>query len=158
MNDRQNHPSEPTESAVYRRHREYWGDRLQFPRMSVLNRAKQFAPYAAVAGVDDAMARKERRRIPRPELSEDALAALDQAMAQLVVGSCVTVEYYRPVAAYRERALLDSQPASDSGPPLGERVRLTGRLTRVDAQRRFLMVDETRIPLSDVLSLSAADA
>lgn len=126
--------------------------------MSVTNRAKQFAPFAAVAGVDDAMARKEQRLIPRPELSEDALTALDQAMAQLAVGSRVTVEYYHPVAAYRERALLDSQPAPDSGPPLGERVQLTGRLTRIDSQRRILVVDETRIPLSDVLSLSAADA
>lgn len=126
--------------------------------MSVANRAKQFAPFAAVSGVDVALARKERRLIPHPELSEDALAALDQTMARLAPGSHVAVEYYRPVAAYRERALLDSQPTPEVGPPLGERVRLTGRLTHIDRVRRELIVGETRIPLADVLSLTEADA
>lgn len=125
--------------------------------MSVANRAKQFAPFAAVSGVDVALARKERRLIPHPELSEDALSALDQTMARLSSGSRVAVEYYRPVAAYRERALLDSQPTPEVDPPLGERVRLTGHLTRIDRVRRVLIVGETRIPLADVLSLTEMD-
>lgn len=96
MNDTRGRQAGRGAPPAYRRHREYWGDRLQFPRMSVANRAKQFAPFAAVSGVDVALARKERRLIPHPELSEDALAALDQTMARLAPGSHVAVEYYRP--------------------------------------------------------------
>lgn len=158
MNSIKGRQSERGAPPAYCRHREYWGDRLQFPRMNVANRVKQFAPFAAVAGVDVALARKERRLIPHPELAEDALVALDQAMTQLASGSRVTVEYYRPVAAYRERALLDSQPAPEVGPSLGERVRLTGRFARIDHVRRELIVGDTHIPLADVLSLTEADA
>lgn len=57
-------------------------------------RAKQFAPFDALKGLKEAIARKEHVPEPRRELSEDAIAEINTKLTMLKPGSWVTVVYY----------------------------------------------------------------
>ena len=57
-------------------------------------RAKQFAPFDALKGLQEAIARKEHVPEPRRELSEDAIAEINAKLTMLRPGSWVTVVYY----------------------------------------------------------------
>ena len=62
--------------------------------MTSAERAKQFLPFAAVQGLNDALAEKEKTRTPRRELSEDAANILNEKLLQLQRGQTVTAIYY----------------------------------------------------------------
>ena len=64
------------------------------PKMPPSERAKQFAPFAAVRGLYEAIAEKEHTKVPRRELSEDAAEELNRKLQQLRIGQLATVEYY----------------------------------------------------------------
>ena len=57
-------------------------------------RAKQFAPFDALKGLKEAIARKEHVPEPRRELSEEAIAEINAKLTMLKPGSWVTVVYY----------------------------------------------------------------
>lgn len=63
-------------------------------KMSRLQRAKQFMPFAALKGFDSLLAAVARPKEARVELSEDQLAELNRAFQSLVVGDFVRVLYY----------------------------------------------------------------
>ncbi len=65
-------------------------------RMPRSERAKQFMPFAAVSGLDEALEEKRRQHgcEPMRELSEEQLAALNARFAELRPGDEVRVEYY----------------------------------------------------------------
>ena len=48
------------------------------PRMAAADRAKQFLPFAALKGLPEALAKKERVAVPKIVLSEDMAEELDQ--------------------------------------------------------------------------------
>ena len=62
--------------------------------MPLSRRAKQFAPFDALKGLKEAIARKEYVPGPRRELSEDAIAEINAKLTMLKPGSWVTVVYY----------------------------------------------------------------
>ena len=64
-------------------------------------RAKQFAPFAAIRGLGEALRRKEAELAaqPMPELSEDEYAEINRAVSCLVPGSMVRLRYYSGGAA-----------------------------------------------------------
>lgn len=57
-------------------------------------RAKQFAPFDALKGLKEAIARKERIPTPRRILSEDAIAEINTQLTALKPGNIATVVYY----------------------------------------------------------------
>ena len=57
-------------------------------------RAKQFAPFDALKGLKEAIARKEHVPEPRRELSEDAIAEINAKLTMLRPGSWVRVVCY----------------------------------------------------------------
>lgn len=67
-------------------------------RMSMIDRAAQFAPFAALTGYDAAIRESGRRTDPRTELDESERSALNarlSALAQLLPASPrITVTYY----------------------------------------------------------------
>ena len=63
-------------------------------KMDVSNRAKQFMPFAALKGLPEALEKKEKIVVPRPELSEERMEELDYKMHQIVKGMVVSVTYY----------------------------------------------------------------
>lgn len=114
------------------------------PRMSMIDRAAQFSPFAALTGYDAAIKETGRLTDQRIELSEDSRAALDRKQQLLV--ECladhpeVSVTYFIP----------------DERKSGGAYVTVTGIVKKVDGyQRLLLLTDGTKIPLDDILDLES---
>ena len=63
-------------------------------RMSRLQRAKQFMPFAALKGFEALLATVARPKEARVELSEDQLEELNRTIQSVVEGDFVRVLYY----------------------------------------------------------------
>lgn len=100
-------------------------------------RAKQFMPFAAVRGLEQALREKERelRRVERAELSEEMGKGLDGVLRRAEAGARLCVTYYRD----------------------GEYARLTGNMEKLDAESGFLILSGEKIPLEDLLEAELAD-
>lgn len=101
------------------------------PKMSVENRAKQFMPFAAVSGLPQALAQKEKIIVDKIQLTEDMAEELDWNMQGLEVGMMVTVVYF-----CKE-----------------EYLKKTGIVSRIDREARILQIVETKIEFDDLLKL-----
>lgn len=101
------------------------------PKMSVENRAKQFMPFAALRGLPEALALKEKIVVEKVELTEDMAAELDWNMHNLEVGKIVTAVYF----------------CKD------EYIKKTGMLSKIDKEARILQIVETKIHFDDLLKL-----
>ncbi len=99
--------------------------------MPIAERAKQFLPFAAVRGLEDALARKEKIPVARIDMTEERAAKLSETMHQIVKGSTVTITYF-----YDE-----------------EYIRMTGRVVRADDVYQQLQIAETTINFDDILEI-----
>ena len=113
------------------------------PPMPMMKRAAQFLPFAALTGFEGEIAEAARLTETAPELSEDALAALDEQLSLL-------------------RQLLPDQPRvtvtrflPDERKAGGHFETLTGRVRRLDeAGRTLRFTDGTTIDLDTVVELT----
>lgn len=105
------------------------------PKMTVADRAKQFAPFAALTGLTETFAKKEKIVVPHPELSEESLEELDRKMSAVKKGDMVTVVYYCK----------------------GECIKITGMVAKVERTLRILQIVGTRIPFDDILRLETGE-
>ncbi len=101
------------------------------PRMSAENRAKQFMPFAALRGLPEALALKEKVIVEKMELTEDMAAELDYVMKELQTGMMVTVIYF----------------CKD------EYLKKTGVVSRLDKTARVIQVVECKIRFDDLLMI-----
>lgn len=62
--------------------------------MSPAMRAKQFMPFKALAGLDEALAEREKIVVPKKELSEYTIEELNRKLCSLEKGQIVTIVYY----------------------------------------------------------------
>ena len=112
------------------------------PQMSMLDRAAQFSPFAALTGYDAAIKETGRLTDEKIELDEEALTALDMKY-QLLINALddapeVTITYFQP----------DERKAG------GKYVSATGAVKKLDDfERRITMQDGAKIPMDDVLSI-----
>ncbi len=114
------------------------------PRMSMIDRAAQFSPFAALTGYDAAIKETGRLTDQRIELSEDSRAALDRKQQLLMDNLAdrpeVSLTYFVP----------------DERKSGGAYVTVTGQVKKVDDyQRLLLLTDGTKIPLDDILDLES---
>lgn len=114
------------------------------PRMSMIDRAAQFSPFAALTGYDAAIRETGRLTDRRIELTEECRAVLDRKqhvlMDNLVNHPEVSVTYFVP-------------DGLKSG---GAYVTVTGRAKKVDEyQRLLILTDGTKIPLDEILELES---
>jgi hypothetical protein len=114
------------------------------PRMSMLDRAAQFSPFAALTGYDAAIKETGRLTGQRIELTEECRAVLDRKQQVLLENLTehpeVSVTYFVP----------------DERKSGGTYVTVAGRVKKVDEyQRLLLLTDGTRIPLTEVLELES---
>ena len=112
------------------------------PHMTLLDRAAQFAPFAALTGYDDAIKETGRLTDERIEMSEEKLAVLNERYQILVdhLGDEpeVTITYFVP----------------DIYKTGGSYITTTGVVKKLDTYERLItMVDGSRILMDDVLLL-----
>lgn len=96
------------------------------------NRAKQFVPFAAVKGYEEALRAKEKIVVEKIELSEEKKAELDFKLHQITRNDIITVVYF-----YKD-----------------EYIKLEGMVSRLDVDARVLKVVNTKIPFEDIYELS----
>ena len=112
------------------------------PRMSALNRAAQFSPFAALTGHGDAIRETERLTDSFAELPEDQKAQLDEKLQMLQENLS-----FRPMVE-----ITFFQPdARKSG---GSYVTVRGRIKKLDEHnRRILLTDETAVALDQICEI-----
>ncbi len=71
---------------------------IRHPRMSLEDRAKIFAPFAALRGHGDRLQEESEKllRTPRIELSEDEMERLSDSLSRIQMGMDITVTYFEP--------------------------------------------------------------
>ena len=114
------------------------------PRMSMIDRAAQFSPFAALTGYDAAIKETGRLTARRIDLTEDSRAALDRKQQLLLDNLAdhpeVSVTYFIP----------------DERKSGGAYITVTGIVKKVDDyQRLLLLTDGTKIPLDDILDMES---
>ncbi len=102
-------------------------------KMPIEERAKQFMPFAALRGLPDALAAKEKVLVPKIELSPEMAEELDRQMHRLAKGKMATVVYFHK----------------------GEYIKITGLVARIDETGRVLQIVNTRIRFEDILQIEA---
>lgn len=114
------------------------------PRMSRLDRAAQFSPFAALSGFEGAVRETARLTEARIELGEDELAELDERLRLALAWEddppVVSVTWFRP----------DEHKAG------GAYVTTRGRIRKVDELKRVLvMEDGGKIPVDEIVALDS---
>ena len=112
------------------------------PQMSMLDRAAQFSPFAALSGYDDAVKEAGRLTDNRVELEDEGQDLLDRKL-----------QYLQEIIADRpEISVTFFIP--DEKKPGGSYAILIGNLKRVDLYERLLvMTDGKKIPLDDIADI-----
>ena len=113
-------------------------------QMSMLDRAAQFSPFAALTGYDDAIKETGRLTDEKIEMDEDRKAALDMKQAYLIEmideQPEISITYFLP-------------DAKKSG---GAYVTVTGNLKRFDEYERLLILtDGKKIPMDDIADIES---
>ena len=98
------------------------------PKMSMSNRAKQFVPFDALKGFQEALRKKEKMPIPRKELAEEKAEELNEKLKKLTTGKMITVVYYND----------------------GEYIQLTGIVVKIEKNKKYLQMAEIIIPIDDI--------
>lgn len=97
-------------------------------RMSRQDRAKQFMPFAALKGYEEALRRKEKILVPRIELSEEYQEELDRQLRTVSPRDIVEIIYYDK----------------------GEYLQMTGMVGKVDKSSRILKIVDKKIGFDDL--------
>ena len=98
------------------------------PKMSMSNRAKQFAPFDALKGFQEALRKKEKMPVPKKELAEEKAEEINEKLKQLTIGKLITVVYYND----------------------GEYIQLTGTVVKIEKNKKYLQMAEIIIPIDDI--------
>ncbi len=129
------------------------------PAMTRLNRAKIFAPFAALVGFDERVRRKEIRYVPKVELDAEEEWELNQRLLilhELTANSklaranavVVKVDYF----------VICTDSENDAYMEKGQYLTVTGRVVKVDShtQELTLMVDGAKqvIPFADIYQIT----
>lgn len=125
------------------------------PKMTRLNRAKIFAPFAALAGFDSAVRSKEIQYVPRHILDAEEVFELNRTLNELYLATrtgalarrnhiIVTVEYFEVCADIH----------NDAYGRLGLYQAETDILWRVDPVRQYLLVGEKIIAFDSINAIT----
>jgi hypothetical protein len=112
------------------------------PRMPSIDRAAQFAPFAALTNYEAAVKETARLTDKRAELSEYAKEALSMRLElianQLHEGPEVSITYFEP----------DSKKAG------GSYITASGRVKKIDDYSLLvIMTDDTKIPIKEIIEI-----
>lgn len=100
-------------------------------KMDISNRAKQFAPFAALKGFEEALRLKERIVVPKVELTEEGMEEINRKLLSIEKNEIVTVVYYSE----------------------NEYIQITGMVSKIDTHAKILQVVDTRIPFENIYKM-----
>jgi len=100
-------------------------------KMDRENRAKQFAPFSALRGLEELIHAEERIWVEKRELSEEAKEELNDKLSQIQQGDTVKAEYYRN-GAYHLCA---------------------GTVEKISSQGKYMIVEEIKIEFDRLFTL-----
>lgn len=109
-------------------------------KMSMVERAAQFAPFAALTGYDSAIRETSRLTDRQIELDESEKAALDDKLQQLL---------HLPASPY----VSVTHFVNDCSKEGGAYITTAGYLRKMDFYRNCLVLDQQAIPIDTVLEL-----
>lgn len=116
------------------------------PRMSILNRAAQFSPFAALTGYDDVILESARLTDKRIELDESVKTILDNKLNTLQEN--INNEPKLTVTYFQEDEIKEG----------GAYVTMSGAMKKIDYyERTLLMQDGTRIRIDDIINIEIGD-
>ena len=95
------------------------------------NRAKQFMPFAALKGYEEALRAKEKIVVAKTELSEEKKEELNRKLQQIHKNDMITVVYFHN----------------------NEYLQMEGMVSRIDKDVHVLKVVNTKIPFTDIYDL-----
>lgn len=112
------------------------------PQMSMIDRAAQFSPFAALTGYDAAIKETGRLTDEKIEMDEEALNILNMKFQLLVDRLAdepeITFTYFKP----------DERKAG------GAYIDVTGKVKKVDDfERLIVMQNGTKLPMDDILNI-----
>lgn len=113
------------------------------PRMSIQNRAAQFAPFAALTGFDDELRESVRLTDKKIELEEEAKEEINRKLqkikSELKNFSNVTFTYF----------------IKDSKKEGGAYITTYGVVKKIDENRNIIILDnKEEIPINDILEIN----
>lgn len=97
-------------------------------KMDQAARAKQFMPFAALKGYEEALRAKEKIVVPKAELSEEMKDELDYCMAHLQRLDMVKIVFFHK----------------------GEYLETSGVISRLDKDARIIEVVDRKISFEDI--------
>ena len=105
--------------------------------MPVSERAKQFSPFAALKGLSEALAKKERVPVLRREISDDQAEQINRTLLSLRRGEIVTAVWYDETQQ--------------------DYIQMTGIVSEVDLVACMLRFAVYAIPFADLADLIPAE-
>ena len=99
--------------------------------MDVANRAKQFAPFAALKGFEEAIREKEKGIIPKIELTEESVEEINDKLSHIKAKDIIVITFYRD----------------------NEYVKTTGMVSKIDVINSYIQVVDIKIPFKDIVRI-----
>lgn len=111
------------------------------PHMPLIDRAAQFAPFAALTGYGDAIDETARITDIRPDLDEQQLAELNERLLQIMA---------EPNAVARITYFVPDEKKSG-----GRYEQTEGTIKKIDETAKAIVMDGgEKIPLADIIELN----
>ncbi len=104
-------------------------------KMSNERRAKQFIPFSALKGYEEALRAMERIVVDKKELSEERKEELDEILHELRPGDMVTAIFYENE----------------------EYIKITGLVSKIVTDSGYIKIVNKKIALDDIFSLEKCD-
>lgn len=99
----------------------------------VVSRAKQFLPFDALKGLQEALREKEIEHEEKIELSEEILAELNNNFNKIEMGSKVRIKFYKNM----------------------KYIEISGIITNIDYIKKKIQIDQNQnINISDIVYIS----
>ena len=113
------------------------------PHMSMINRAAQFSPFAALVGYDEAVMETARLTGEKIILDDDAVAAINRTLMQIDSGkTSVAITHFVP----------------DMVKSGGEYLITSGTVKKIDRiEQTVILTDGTSIHIDDIFDISFTD-
>ena len=122
--------------------------------MANADRAKQFSPFAALKGYEEALQLKQKRYTPRIELTEDAKSLLDHKLhilnQWLENGQkpIVTIRYFVPKTVRNP-----GKTVAESDIELGSYLEISGEVEKINSETRRIQISGESLAIDDVVDL-----